>query len=173
MRRLCIYRFDDAIHAAESAVKLDPRNPEAVGLLRKAHAVGQTRRVGNKLFNAGKFFEACAAYGEGLESDPTNAVLLCNRAACRSKIGQWEKAIEDCNAALNAQPNYIKALMRRANCSSKVRFDHSSLCVRERKRDILMSTRGRNCPMRQIIIPTLGDFQLSVLKKICRVSKDP
>ena len=115
MRRLCVYRFDDAVHAAESAVKLDPRNPEAVGLLRKAHAVCQTRRVGNKLFNAGKFFEACAAYGEGLESDPTNAVLLCNRAACRSKIGQWEKAIEDCNAALNAQPNYIKALMRRAN----------------------------------------------------------
>mgnify|MGYP000429769988 FL=1 len=113
-------RFSDAIRAAESAVKLDLRNPEAAGLLRKARAVGQTRALGNELFNAGKFFEACAAYGEGLESDPINPVLLCNRAACRSKLGQWEKAIEDCDAALNAQPNYIKALMRRANCSAKV-----------------------------------------------------
>jgi DnaJ family protein C protein 7 len=116
-------RFSDAIRFADAAAKLDPRNPEAVVLLRKACAVGQMRTSGNDLFNAGKFFEACAAYGEGLESDPMNPVLLCNRAACRSKLGQWEKAIEDCDAALNAQPNYIKALMRRANCNAKVLND--------------------------------------------------
>lgn len=113
-------RFDVAIASAQTAAKMDPRSPEAAGLLRKAWAVGRTRTSGNELFNAGKFFEACAAYGEGLESDPTNAVLLCNRAACRSKLGQWEKALEDCDAALTAQPKYIKALMRRANCSLKL-----------------------------------------------------
>eukprot|EP00250_Pteridium_aquilinum_P015192 c22435_g1_i1 orf=852-3803(-) len=113
-------RFDFAIAAAQTAMKIDPRNAEAAGLLRKARAVGRTRTSGNELFNAGKFFEACAAYGEGLESDPTNAVLLCNRAACRSKLGQWEKALEDCDAALIVQPKYIKALMRRANCSLKL-----------------------------------------------------
>ncbi|KAH7295262.1 hypothetical protein KP509_27G040400 [Ceratopteris richardii] len=113
-------KFDAAIEAAHAAVKIDPRNLDAVGLLKKARVVDQCRISGNELFKSGRFFEACAIYGEGLESDPTNAVLLCNRAACRSKLGQWEKAIEDCNASLGAQPNYIKALMRRAHCSVKL-----------------------------------------------------
>eukprot|EP00249_Psilotum_nudum_P021274 c28041_g3_i3 orf=546-3113(+) len=117
---MALGRSEGAILAAESAACIDPRNAEISALLRKARAVGHARTVGNELFKAGKFFEACASYGEGLESDPRNAVLLCNRAACRSKLGQWEKAVEDCNAALNVQPNYTKALMRRANCNSKL-----------------------------------------------------
>lgn len=113
-------RFENAVSAAEAAVNIDPRNLEAVGLLKKARAVDHTRTLGNELFKAGRLFEACAVYSEGLESDRINAVLLCNRAACRSKLGQWEKAIEDCDAALSAQPHYLKALMRRAQCSTKL-----------------------------------------------------
>lgn len=38
----------------------------------------------------------------------------------RSKLGLYEKAIEDCNAALDAQPNHLKSLMRRAHSYYKV-----------------------------------------------------
>ena len=38
----------------------------------------------------------------------------------RSKLGLYEKAIEDCNAALDAQPNHLKALLRRAHSYFKV-----------------------------------------------------
>lgn len=117
---MALGRFEEAVTAAQLAVRVDPRKTEALDILRKARAVCIARSSGNELFKMGKFFEACAAYGEGLESDPTNGVLLCNRAACRSKIGQWEKAVEDCNAALAVQPNYTKALMRRADCNAKL-----------------------------------------------------
>ncbi|MCO5567593.1 hypothetical protein L7F22_021287 [Adiantum nelumboides] len=117
---MALGRFEEAVAAAQSAVRVDPRRAEALEILRKARAVHVARSSGNELFKLGKFFEACAAYGEGLESDPYNAVLLCNRAACRSKIGQWEKAVEDCNAALEVQPNYTKAVLRRADCSLKL-----------------------------------------------------
>ncbi|MCO5593013.1 hypothetical protein L7F22_047017 [Adiantum nelumboides] len=113
-------RFEGALGAAEAAAKLDPRNTEVVRFVKRARAVVQTRTAGNELFKSGRFFEACAVYGEGLESDCMNAILLCNRAACRSKLGQWEKAIEDCDAALQAQPNYTKALIRRAHCRLKL-----------------------------------------------------
>ncbi|KAF5955453.1 hypothetical protein HYC85_008309 [Camellia sinensis] len=56
----------------------------------------------------------------GLDHDPYNSVLLCNRATCRSKLGQFEKAIKDWTAALNVRPSYRKARLRRVNCYAKV-----------------------------------------------------
>lgn len=64
--------------------------------------------------------EACTKYGHGLQYVPTNSVLLCNRAACKSKLEKWEKAIDDCNAALRERPNYHKALLRHAHSYARV-----------------------------------------------------
>ncbi|XP_065875834.1 inactive TPR repeat-containing thioredoxin TTL3 [Euphorbia lathyris] len=113
-------RFEEAVAKAERASRLDPNNREANNVMRKAKAVAAARSNGNHLFKAGKHYEACNAYGEGLEHDHCNSVLLCNRAACRSKLGQFEKAIEDCNAALNVRPTYSKARLRRAHCYAKL-----------------------------------------------------
>ncbi|KAL5128680.1 TPR repeat-containing thioredoxin TTL1 [Glycine soja] len=113
-------RFEEAVTAAQQAVKVDPGNRELNAMVKKARAATSARMSGNLLFKASKFIEACAVYNEGLEHDPHNSVLLCNRAACRSKLGQNEKAIEDCNAALMVQPSYSKAKLRRANCNAKL-----------------------------------------------------
>ncbi|XP_057442566.1 TPR repeat-containing thioredoxin TTL1-like [Lotus japonicus] len=113
-------RFEDALTAAQQAARVDPSNREVNAVLRRARAVTSARMSGNLLFKASKFTEACAVYNEGLEHDPQNSVLLCNRAACRSKLGQYEKAIEDCNAALMVVPGYSKAVLRRADCNAKL-----------------------------------------------------
>lgn len=113
-------RFEEAVRAAEQAAKVDPGNREVNAVVRRARAATSARMSGNLLFKASKFTESCAVYNEGLEHDPHNSVLLCNRAACRSKLGQYEKAIEDCNKALMFEPGYSKARLRRADCNAKV-----------------------------------------------------
>lgn len=113
---------------ANKAARLDTNSGEAGGVARKARAVATARATGNDLFKASKFEEACVAYGEGLDHDKDNAILMCNRAACRSKLGQWERAIRDCSAALSMRPSYSKARLRRADCNAKV-TEHSSLGV--------------------------------------------
>nr|XP_018679008.1 PREDICTED: inactive TPR repeat-containing thioredoxin TTL3-like isoform X3 [Musa acuminata subsp. malaccensis] len=113
-------RFEDAVAVAQKAAQIEPSSREVGAVARKTRAVASARLTGNDLFKASKFREACVAYGEGLHHDPQNAILLCNRAACRSKLGQWEKAIEDCNAALNMRPSYTKARLRRADCNAKL-----------------------------------------------------
>ncbi|OVA04051.1 Tetratricopeptide repeat-containing domain [Macleaya cordata] len=113
-------RFENAVAAAEKAGQIDPRNVEVTVMLKNVRLVVRARSLGNDLFKSGKFVEACSAYGEGLKFDPSNSVLYCNRAACWSKLGQWEKSVEDCNQALRFQPNYTKALLRRAASNGKL-----------------------------------------------------
>ncbi|CAL5368638.1 unnamed protein product [Camellia sinensis] len=113
-------RFDDAVAAAQRAARLDSSSKEVNMVVRRTRAVAMARSNGNDLFRGQRYSEACGAYGEGLDHDPYNSVLLCNRATCRSKLGQFEKAIDDCTAALNVRPSYRKARLRRADCYAKL-----------------------------------------------------
>lgn len=93
--------------------------------MRRARAVAAARWSGNEHFKAGRYEEARGAYGEGLEHAPYNALLLCNRAACQAKLKHYDKAIEDCSAALNVRPGYSKARLRRADSYAKVRINNT------------------------------------------------
>uniref|UniRef100_A0A0D3EL46 Thioredoxin domain-containing protein n=1 Tax=Oryza barthii TaxID=65489 RepID=A0A0D3EL46_9ORYZ len=117
---MALGRFDHAVSSVDKARIIDQGNVEVVTMHNNVKAVARARSLGNELFNSGKFSEACLAYGEGLKHHPVNPVLYCNRAACRFKLGQWEKSIEDCNEALKIQPNYPKALLRRAASYGKM-----------------------------------------------------
>ncbi|XP_068644095.1 TPR repeat-containing thioredoxin TTL4-like [Aristolochia californica] len=119
-------RFDDGVKAAEQAVNLDS-GPESLMWLKKMWTLANARKTGNELYKAGKYIDACEAYGQGLESAPSNSVLLCNRAACRSKLGQWAEAVEDCTAALNNRPGYTKAHLRRAYSYARLKLWEESL----------------------------------------------
>ena len=113
-------RFEDGVKTAQDAAQIDPNNKEVIKGVKMAKAMASARLRGNLLFKASKYKEACYAYSEGLEHEAYNSVLLCNRAACRSKLGQYEKAVEDCTAALIVMPSYSKARLRRADCNAKV-----------------------------------------------------
>lgn len=114
-------RFDDGISLAQESAKLDISN-EIIMILRRIQGVASARLKGNELFKESKYTEACCMYTEGLEQDPYNSVLLFNRAACRFKLRQFEKSVEDCTAALVLRPSYAKARLRRADCYVKVKY---------------------------------------------------
>ncbi|CAH1433685.1 unnamed protein product [Lactuca virosa] len=113
-------RFETAVAFVDKAGLIDFGNTEVSMLIKNVKLVNRARTRGKDLFNSGRFTEACVAYGEGLKYNLSNSVLYCNRAVCWSKLGLWEKSIEDCNLALNFQPNYTKALLRRAASYAKL-----------------------------------------------------
>ncbi|GMJ02482.1 tetratricopeptide repeat 12 [Hibiscus trionum] len=124
-------RLDDAVSVAQQAARLDPHNREITLVVKQTREVSSARSNGNLLFKASKFSEACIVYSEGLEHDPYNSVLLCNRAACRSKLGQFEKAIEDCTVALKVLPSYSKARLRRADCNANAKVEKWEVAIQD------------------------------------------
>ncbi|XP_058213050.1 inactive TPR repeat-containing thioredoxin TTL3-like isoform X2 [Rhododendron vialii] len=98
-------------------------------LLYNVKLVIRARSQGKDLFNSGRFSDACTTYGEGLKYVLSNSVLYCNRAVCWSKLELWDESVEDCNRALKIQPNYTKALLRRAVSNAKL--EHWAEAVRD------------------------------------------
>ncbi|KAA8546831.1 hypothetical protein F0562_003245 [Nyssa sinensis] len=156
-------RIDDAVAAAQRAARLDSNNKEVNMVVRRTMAVAAARSKGNELFKASRYSEACVAYGEGLDHDHYNSVLLCNRAACRSKLGQFDKAIEDCTTALNVRPTYTKARLRRADCNAKL--ENWEACIQDY--EVLI----REAPEDEEIDRGLKEAQLQLKKQRGRDSK--
>ncbi|GMH24246.1 hypothetical protein Nepgr_026089 [Nepenthes gracilis] len=117
---MSIGRFEDAATSAERAGRVDPWNAEVAALVKNVSLVTKAHARGNDLFMSERFTEACTAYEEGLRVDPLNSVIYCNRAACFSKLKMWQRSVEDCNIALQIQPGYTKALLRRADSNYKL-----------------------------------------------------
>ena len=74
--------------------------------------------AGNNAFRDQKYTEACDFYTNALKVDPLNASanskIYCNRATVNYKLGQIENSIKDCTSAIELDPTYLKAYLRRA-----------------------------------------------------------
>ncbi|GLE04797.1 hypothetical protein PINS_up013776 [Pythium insidiosum] len=80
-----------------------------------------------KVFAEGRYLDAIDCYTAALKLCPTEdeyaynrAVYYSNRAACLLKIGRTEEGVEDCSQAIELSPNYVKALLRRAEAFEKL-----------------------------------------------------
>ncbi|KAK9146461.1 hypothetical protein Sjap_006364 [Stephania japonica] len=113
-------RFEEAVASSQQAFRLYPSDKDLGGLVRRARAASWAQTNGNQLFKRGKYKEACVAYAQGLEHDPLNSVLLCNRASCRFELNHFERASDDCTKALIVRPTYSGARLRRADCKAKM-----------------------------------------------------
>jgi len=56
-----------------------------------------------------------------IELDPSEKIFYCNRAAAHSKLGNHFMAVEDCQRAIDMDPNYSKAYGRMGYVKCKIR----------------------------------------------------
>ncbi|KAM3924258.1 tetratricopeptide repeat protein 1 [Leptodactylus fuscus] len=84
----------------------------------------QLKEEGNELFKKGDYTEAENIYSQALLKCPAfyqkeRAILYSNRAAARLKQDKTEPALTDCTKAIELNPDYIRALLRRAELYEK------------------------------------------------------
>uniref|UniRef100_A0ACD5XYR4 Uncharacterized protein n=1 Tax=Avena sativa TaxID=4498 RepID=A0ACD5XYR4_AVESA len=82
---------------------------------------------GNKHFGAGEYEEALSQYQIALQiaSELESAEDICsachsNRAVCFLKLGKYDETIKECSRALELNPSYVKALLRRGEAHEKL-----------------------------------------------------
>jgi len=121
VRGLCLY-YEDNVDRAFShftqVLRFAPDHVKAKEIYKKAKSLKTKKEEGNTAFKAGNLEEAYKLYSEALLIDPcnriTNAKLYFNRATVASKLKKTAESIADCDRALDLDPNYTKALLRRA-----------------------------------------------------------
>jgi len=107
----------------EEALRRDPDASDCARGLKRVRALSAAKEAGNAAFNEGRFADAHERYGAALAVDPElrsgfTATLRVNRATAACKLGRHAEAVDDCSAALELEPENVKALLRRAAASA-------------------------------------------------------
>ncbi|XP_023217175.1 tetratricopeptide repeat protein 1-like [Centruroides sculpturatus] len=111
--------YEDVIDADEEYLCEKMKNMSDTEKLEAKEEALDLKKSGNTYFKDEKYTEAVKEYTKALNICPLSfsnerSILYANRAACRARLNEKEEAILDCNKALELNPNYMKALLRRA-----------------------------------------------------------
>lgn len=83
--------------------------------------------LGNEHFKAGKWIAAIDEYSEALKRDPSNYKVYSNRAACYTKLMDWQRGMDDCEACLAMDPLFVKAYIRKGKIQHFLKQYHKAL----------------------------------------------
>ncbi|KAM9935077.1 hypothetical protein OXX80_005346 [Metschnikowia pulcherrima] len=86
----------------------------------------EARLEGKEYFTKGDWPKAVAAYTEMVKRAPQDARGYSNRAAALAKLMSFPDAVTDCNKAIELDPTFIRAYIRKANAQLAMR-EYSSV----------------------------------------------
>ncbi|KAF0873454.1 TTC1 protein, partial [Crocuta crocuta] len=118
---------DDNVNSSELdeeyLIELEKNMPDEEKQKRREEST-RLKEEGNAQFKKGDYIEAESSYSQALQMCPScfqkdRSVLFSNRAAARMKQDKKEMAISDCNKAIQLNPSYIRAILRRAELYEK------------------------------------------------------
>lgn len=105
-----------------------------IGAQQRNTFAAKLKAAGNKAYGSKEYESAIDLYSKAIlcKQDP---IYYSNRSACYNALANWEKVVEDTTAAIELDPEYVKALNRRANAYeqlgqySEALLDFTASCI--------------------------------------------
>ncbi|KAK3377906.1 mitochondrial outer membrane 72K protein [Podospora didyma] len=107
-----------AVESSDELPEINETTVQALSEQGRKELSTKLKEAGNKAYGAKDYAKAIELYTKAILCKP-DPVYYSNRAACHNALSEWDKVIEDTTAAIALDPEYIKALNRRANA-----YDH-------------------------------------------------
>ena len=113
--------FDKALDHAREALRIDPDSPEGTRAYKRMRKVAQAFRQAQEKTKERAFDEVEVRIGEALEADtqlgsaPLAALLHAERAGARLRLKNFKGCVQDCDAALVAQPDCRGAFLHKSS----------------------------------------------------------
>ncbi|KAG8185576.1 hypothetical protein JTE90_023278 [Oedothorax gibbosus] len=116
---------DEELDMDEEAIAENHKNLSEEEIQKLKEEAITLKNSGNESFKKGDFKEAITFYTKAMNTCPLiypsdRSILYANRAASRISIDKKEEAILDCNKAIELNPQYLKAILRRAQIHRKM-----------------------------------------------------
>ncbi|KAF4125684.1 mitochondrial import receptor subunit TOM70 [Geosmithia morbida] len=93
--------------------EIDETSAQSLTQEQRDEYAAKLKAAGNKAYGDKSYNKAIDLYSKAILCKP-DPVFYSNRAACHSALSEWDSVIEDTTAAIAMDPEYIKAINRRA-----------------------------------------------------------
>uniref|UniRef100_A0A2P2HXJ6 Stress-induced-phosphoprotein 1 n=1 Tax=Hirondellea gigas TaxID=1518452 RepID=A0A2P2HXJ6_9CRUS len=79
------------------------------------------KELGNQCFKKGDYPAAVKHYTEAVLRNPDDAKVFSNRAACYTKLAEFNLGMKDCDECIRLEPSFIKGYIRKAKIQQGLR----------------------------------------------------
>ncbi|KAL4859108.1 hypothetical protein ACK3TF_000883 [Chlorella vulgaris] len=119
-----------------------------------AEALAKLKADGNSSFAQREYDKAMQLYDEALKLVPADAadaaLLHSNKAACHMMHKRYTEAVAECTEALDGQPNFFKALIRRAKAYEQMGQHKQALADLQRANKLDVATEDSRVNERRL-----------------------
>ena len=110
--------YDMAKREINDLIRHGFNDDKFVQLKKKIETINESKIRANTLFKSQNYSQAIDEYNKLLDFDPENknfmSIILTNKALCQKKLGNNMDALKDVDKAIELNPNYATAYVRRA-----------------------------------------------------------